>query len=280
MTSPSSLVKEREQRRSNTYTAMVGSVLQVCLKRQVEIGKISELILCLYRCGVSIYSPLVREGIAYIHQNRLSDGMWSTPLVSAQCMEILSGAGNDINCYADNLCAWSTLSLWGQNTRDIPRLACSAEIIECLLATGCAVDAQGIVQSISKLWGRDIGWVPYSFKAISYLFIRAQLFAREPGFLDSDDMQLLDKTLEMICSTLQKYGYITTVLNNRPGRCALHFVINLYKAVYLLENYNNGNLSYLREKVRTILLTYADKEPDDFDSTDLCDYCIISQLID
>ena len=122
------------------------------------------------------------------------DGLWSTPLTTAQNVEILSRCSLRTDCYIDGLDRWKFNGLWGQNTRDIPRLACSSEIIECL----CSVcpdyikaHSAAILKAITSIWARDISMVPFTFKAISYVFIRSQLNQFLPIGVDEIDIQLL-----------------------------------------------------------------------------------------
>lgn len=239
---------------TNYHITAIASALATCLDRSVEVGKISEMTLCLLRLGVSNYSPLMKRSISYILDCQLYDGLWSTPLTTAQNVEILSRCSLRTDCYIDGLDRWKFNGLWGQNTRDIPRLACSSEIIECL----CSVcpdyikaHSAAILKAITSIWARDISMVPFTFKAISYVFIRSQLNQFLPIGVDEIDLRLFSTTLRLLLQSMNNSSYISSVLGIERGTCSIHYVLNL-----------NITIISTRENLDIIsdFLTYNEKE--------------------
>lgn len=261
---------------TNYHITAIASALATCLDRSVEVGKISEMTLCLLRLGVSNYSPLMKRSISYILDCQLYDGLWSTPLTTAQNVEILSRCSLRTDCYIDGLDRWKFNGLWGQNTRDIPRLACSSEIIECL----CSVcpdyikaHSAAILKAITSIWARDISMVPFTFKAISYVFIRSQLNQFLPIGVDEIDLRLFSTTLRLLLQSMNNSSYISSVLGIERGTCSIHYVLNLCKSLISLDNTRDDIIIGLKARTVELLFNYTNCVFSPTSHIELCDYC-------
>lgn len=261
---------------TNYHITAIASALATCLDRSVEVGKISEMTLCLLRLGVSNYSPLMKCSISYILDCQLYDGLWSTPLTTAQNVEILSRCSLRTDCYIDGLDRWKFNGLWGQNTRDIPRLACSSEIIECL----CSVcpdyikaHSAAILKAITSIWARDISMVPFTFKAISYVFIRSQLNQFLPIGVDEIDLRLFSTTLRLLLQSMNNSSYISSVLGIERGTCSIHYVLNLCKSLISLDNTRDDIIIGLKARTVELLFNYTNCVFSPTSHIELCDYC-------
>ena len=268
---------------TNKCVIMIASVLKSCVERNVEIDKISDLTYCLIKAGIEINSPLIKFVLGYVENARLEDGLWSTPLISAQNIRILGKNSQSFDKNIQVLESWMVADLWGQNTRDVPRLACSSEIIEALKVVSPDFinrKSRFIMQSVVKIWGRDIELVPYTFKAISFLYICAQL----AEYISIGELiverQLIEKTINSINASIDEDGTLPVIMETNKGNCSIHFLINLFKSLDYLEDIPNSIIQNLKHKLKRRFEKYIEKEIVPINHAELCDYCEIALIID